>query len=68
MPTPRHVLSNLGHLDGSDLVASARYREQAYMVLADPRVNPDIKDAIAECLYQVDHLLALCSVGPDESY
>ncbi|ASC72556.1 hypothetical protein XM38_035140 [Halomicronema hongdechloris C2206] len=68
MITPRHILSNLRHLDRGDLITSARYREQAYRVLADPRVNPAIKEAIVDRLYQADHLLALCKVETDESY
>lgn len=67
MPSPKKVLSNLRHLDAADVVTSARYRQQAQALLADPTVSLDIKEAVADRLHWANTLLALNTVG-DDSY
>ena len=66
--SPDAVYSNLNQLDQVDLTTSARYREQAYEVLADPTISLVLRIAIADRLNQANHLLALQTVGSEDSY
>ena len=59
----------LSHLDEADKVESARCREQALDVLADPDVNLQWRQAIADRLNEADMLLGMSVVGKnDDSY
>ncbi len=67
-PSPKTVYENLNDLEKVDIVTSARYRQLAQAVLADPTVNETMRQNIAERLQQANHLLALKNVDGDESY
>ncbi|MEM9807702.1 MAG: hypothetical protein AAF959_20750 [Cyanobacteria bacterium P01_D01_bin.56] len=67
-PSPKAVYENLSSLDKVDVVTSARYRQLAQAVLADPTVSLAIRQNIAERLEQANHLLAINNVDGDESY
>lgn len=67
-PSPKTIYENLNDLEKFDVVTSARYRQLAQAVLADPTVNETLRQNIAERLQQANHLLALKSVEGDESY
>lgn len=67
-PSPNTVYENLNSLEKVDVVTSARYRQLAQAVLADPTVSEELRQNIAERLGQANHLLALSSVDGDESY
>ena len=67
-PSPTTIYENLNDLEKVDIVTSARYRQLAQAVLADPTVNETLRQNIAERLQQANHLLALKSVDGDESY
>ena len=66
--SPKTIYENLNDLEKVDVVTSARYRQLAQAVLADPTVNETLRQNIAERLQQANHLLALKSVDGDESY
>lgn len=67
-PSPKTIYENLNDLEKVDVITSARYRQLAQAVLADPTVNETLRQNIAERLQQANHLLALKSVEGDESY
>lgn len=67
-PSPKTVYEHLNDLEKVDVVTSARYRQLAQAILADPTVNEAMRQNIAERLEQANHLLALRSVEGDESY
>ncbi|MBT9316689.1 hypothetical protein [Leptothoe spongobia] len=67
-PSPKIIYENLNDLEKVDVVTSARYRQLAQAVLADPTVNETLRQNIAERLQQANHLLAIKSVDGDESY
>ncbi|MEL6129307.1 MAG: hypothetical protein AAFR30_05280, partial [Cyanobacteria bacterium J06628_4] len=62
------VYENLNELEKVDVVTSARYRQLAQAILADPTVSETLRQNIAERLEQANHLLAIKSVEGDESY
>ena len=66
--SPKIIYENLNDLEKVDTVTSARYRQLAQAVLADPSVSETLRQNIAERLQQANHLLALKSVDGDESY
>jgi hypothetical protein len=66
--SPQAVYENLNLLEQGDIVKSAVYRELAQSVLADPNVSLNWRQAIAERLSQANHLLAMLTVGQDDSY
>lgn len=66
--SPKTIYENLNDLERVDVVTSARYRQLAQAVLADPDVSETLRQNIAERLQQANHLLALKSVDGDESY
>ena len=66
--SPKIIYENLNDLEKVDTVTSARYRQLAQSVLADPSVSETLRQNIAERLQQANHLLALKSVDGDESY
>lgn len=67
-PSPKTVYENLNDLEKVDVVTSARYRQLAQSILADPTVNETLRQNIAERLQQANHLLAIANVDGDESY
>ena len=67
-PSPKTIYENLNDLEKVDVVTSARYRQLAQAILADPTVNEALRQNIAERLEQANHLLAISSVEGDESY
>ncbi|MCG8366501.1 MAG: hypothetical protein MJA27_24600 [Pseudanabaenales cyanobacterium] len=68
MVSPRTVYDNLQLLEQVDTSRSALYRRQAQDVLADPNVSLSWRQAIADRLNRANHLLALLTVGGDDSY
>lgn len=67
-PSPKAVYENLSSLEKVDVVTSARYRQLAQAVLADPTVSEELRQNIAERLGQANNLLAINSIDGDESY
>ncbi len=68
MVSPRKVYDNLQLLEKVDTTRSALFRRQAQEVLADPNVSLSWRQAIADRLNRANHLLALHTVGGDDSY
>jgi hypothetical protein len=69
MVSPQLVYDNLSLLERSDIVHSAHYRVLAQEVLADPTISLSWRQAIADKLNQVNLLLGMQTVGPnDDSY
>ncbi|HEY9301519.1 MAG TPA: hypothetical protein V6D10_15825 [Trichocoleus sp.] len=66
--SPQIAYDNLKLLERVDIAMSAFYRQQAQEVLADPEVSLTWRQAIADRLNQANHLLALITVGKDDSY
>lgn len=62
------IYDNLNLLEQGDVARSALYRQLAQDVLADPEVSLSWRQAIAERLNQANHLLAMLTVGRDDSY
>ena len=65
---PRTLYKKLKFLDRVDLLKSAFYRELAQDVLADPRVNLGLRQAIADRLSQANMMLVMQTVDNDDSY
>lgn len=65
MISPRQVLTNLKRIDTVDTTTSARYRQQAQQILANPQISLSLRNAIADKLHQANHLLALQTVNGD---
>ncbi|MEO1590612.1 MAG: hypothetical protein AAFU71_04885 [Cyanobacteria bacterium J06632_22] len=66
--TPEKVYENLNRLGQVDVTQGAAYRRAAIAVLADTSVSLEMRTAIADRLGQVNHLLSLKNVDPEESY
>ena len=66
--SPETVYENLNQLDQVDLTTSAEYREMAQDVLADPQVNRDVREAIADRLNQANQQLINTTVSKTDSY
>ena len=66
--SPKTIYENLNDLEKVDVITSARYRQLAQAVLADPTVSETLRQNIAERLQQANNLLAIKSVDGDESY
>lgn len=66
--SPQTVYDNLNLLEQVDRVSSARYREMAQEVLADPEVSLQWREAIAERLNQANRQLGLQTAGDNDSY
>jgi hypothetical protein len=66
--SPQTVYDNLNFLEQGDVVKSATYRQLAQEVLADPQVSLNWRQRIAERLSQANVLLAMLTVGKDDSY
>ncbi|WAL62169.1 hypothetical protein [Thermocoleostomius sinensis] len=62
------IYDNLRLLEQGDVVKSALYRQLAQDVIGDPQVSLSWRQAIAERLQQANHLLAMLTVGKDDSY
>jgi hypothetical protein len=62
------IYDNLGLLEQGDVVKSALYRQLAQEVIGDPQVSLSWRQAIADRLQQANHLLAMLTVGRDDSY
>jgi len=68
MTAPEVVFEHLKNLDQTTVGKSADYRQEAQAILADPRISLRWRQAIADRLNQANHLLALVTVGDDDSY
>lgn len=68
MTSPEIVFEHLKKLEQVDTVQSASYRQEALEVLADNQVSLKWRQAIADRLNQANHLLALLTVGSEDSY
>ncbi|WP_299484940.1 hypothetical protein [Acaryochloris sp. IP29b_bin.137] len=66
--SPQTVYDNLNLLEQVDRVSSARYREMAQEVLADPEVSLQWREAIAERLNQANRQLGLQTASDNDSY
>jgi DNA-binding PadR family transcriptional regulator len=66
--SPQTIYDNLSLLEQEDVVNSARYRQLAQDVLANPEVSLSWRQAISERLNQANRLLAMLTVGKDDSY
>lgn len=66
--SPETIYDNLKLLEQVDFVSSAFLRQLAQDVLADPKVSLKWRQAIAERLNRVNHLLAMRTVDSDDSY
>jgi Fe2+ or Zn2+ uptake regulation protein len=66
--SPQTVYDNLNQLDQADLTTSAEIREMAQDVLADPEVNCDVREAIADRLNQANQQLTNTTVSKTDSY
>ena len=66
--SPETIYKNLDQLDQVDMTTSAEYREMAQDVLADPQVNFDVREAIADRLNQANQQLATMTVSKTDSY
>lgn len=62
------VYDNLNLLEHVDVLESALYRQRAQDILADPDISLSWRQAIAERLHQANRLLAMFTVGQDDSY
>lgn len=62
------IYDNLRLLEQGDVVNSALYRQLAQEVIGDPQVSLSWRQAIADRLQQANHLLAMLTVGRDDSY
>lgn len=68
MLSPQTVYENLNSLERVDVAKSAFYRQLAQEILADTQVSLSWRQAIADRLNQANHLLAMVTVGGDDSY
>jgi hypothetical protein len=66
--SPQTVYENLDLLEQGDVINSAVYRQLAQDVLANPEVSLSWRQAISERLNQANRLLAMLTVGRDDSY
>jgi uncharacterized membrane protein len=66
--SPQTVYDNLSLLERVDVATSALYRQLAQEVLANPEVSLTWRQAIADRLNRANHLLAMVTVGNDDSY
>ncbi len=62
------LMKKLENLDNGNLVESAKYREEAQNILANPTIALKIRMAIADLLIQANQQLMLKTVVGDESY
>lgn len=67
-PSPQTVYDKLNLLEQVDKVRSARYREMAQEILADPDVSLQWREAIAERLNQANRQLGLQTASENDSY
>ncbi|MGR3277661.1 hypothetical protein HRE53_25155 [Acaryochloris sp. 'Moss Beach'] len=67
-PSPQTVYDNLNLLEQVDKVSSARYRQMAQDILADPEVSLQWREAIAERLNQANRQLGLQTASDGDSY
>ena len=62
------VYHNLKQLDQVSTSVSARYRQMAQEILADPSVSLVWRQAISNRLNKANHLLQTQTVGKEDSY
>lgn len=67
-PSPQSVYDNLKLLEQVDKVRSARYRQMAQEILADPDVSLQWREAIAERLNQANRQLGMQTASDNDSY
>ncbi len=68
LTSPQTVYDNLNQLEQVDIVTSARYRQQAQEVLANPEVSFSWREAIADRLNQANQSLTTFTVSKNDSY
>ncbi len=66
--SPQTVYENLNLLEQEDIAKSASYRQMAQEILADPQISLKWRQAISDRLTQANTLLAIVTVGGDDSY
>lgn len=66
--SPQTVYDNLNLLEQVDPIESARYREMAQALLADPQVSLSWREAIAERLNQANRNLGIQTASDNDSY
>ena len=62
------LYDDLANINSMDVAESAKCRELAQQVLANPKISLNWRDAIAERLHEANHLLAVKTVTGDDSY
>lgn len=62
------LYDNLSQLEQGDVVTSAVYRELAQDMLADPEINQNLRQAIADKLNEANRSLGIQSAGKNDSY
>jgi hypothetical protein len=66
--SPRIAYHSLRLLEHGTIASSARYRELALEVLADPDISLSWRKAIADRLNHANNLLSIITVHDDDSY
>ena len=66
--SPKTVYCNLAKIDRVDLVTGAMYRQEAQEVLATPSIQLKLRAAIANRLNRANQVLAMATVGSEDSY
>lgn len=64
----QRLYEDLANIDTMDTAQGAQCRERAQMVLANPKISLNWRDAIAERLHEANHTLAITTVTDDDSY
>lgn len=66
--SPKTAYDNLRLLEHVDVATSASYRQLAQEMLADSKVSPNWRQAIAERLNRANHQLEMVTVSGNDSY
>ncbi len=64
----QRLYDELANIDKMELTDSAKCRELAQQVLANPSISLNWRDAIAERLHEANHILGIKTVTGDDSY
>lgn len=62
------LYEDLAGIGSMDVAKGAECRKQAQLVLANPKISLNWRDAIAERLHEANHTLAIKTVTGDDSY
>ncbi|NES94012.1 MAG: hypothetical protein F6K32_02055 [Desertifilum sp. SIO1I2] len=66
--SPKTIYHNLRWLDSVDIATSAAYRQLAQDAIADSEISLTWRQAISDRLNRANHLLAMLTVGGEDSY